>query len=178
MRPTFEPALKFLLVHEGGWSNDRMDPGGMTMLGVTKRAWEKYVGHTVDENEMRALTDERVAPFYKTEYWDMIQGDDLPAGLDYAVFDTCVNSGPGRAAKILQGVLGLVQDGVIGAMTLQATRIRPPHDTIIAFCASHLAFLKTLPGWNHDGKGWETRAGQVQIEALSLMTHTIEPLIS
>ncbi len=171
MITTFDASFGMLMVHEGGYVNNSADPGGMTNLGVTKRAWEKYVGHPVSEADMRALTPDRVKSFYKTEYWDKIHGDDLPAGLDYCVNDTCVNSGPGRAVMLLQGVLGLKEDGALGPVTLAAVRERDPHDIVPAYCEARLDFMKTLPTWHVFGEGWEPRVERVQAEALSLVSH-------
>ena len=72
MKENFEVALKALLKHEGGFVNHPADPGGMTNLGVTKKVWEEFVGHAVDEQTMRNLTPETVAPLYKKRYWDEI----------------------------------------------------------------------------------------------------------
>jgi len=52
----------------------------------------------------------------------LYRGDDLPGGLDLAVFDFAVNSGPARAVKTLQRIVGVPADGVMGAMTLDAVR--------------------------------------------------------
>jgi lysozyme family protein len=91
MQSNFEPCLALMLAHEGGFVNHPQDPGGMTNLGVTKRVWEEWVGHEVDEKQMRALTPETVAPLYKRKYWDAVRADDLVAGVDYVVFDVAVN---------------------------------------------------------------------------------------
>ena len=120
MNANFEKALALVLEHEGGYVNHPSDPGGMTNLGVTKRVWEEWVGHEVDEKTMRGLTPEIVGPMYKAKYWDKVKGDDLPAGVDYCVFDAAINSGPGRAAKWLQAAVGVDPDGGIGPKTLQA----------------------------------------------------------
>ena len=77
MKPTFDPALRLLLRHEGGFVNHPSDPGGMTNLGVTKAIWEAHKGASVTEADMRALTQEAVQPVYKARYWDTIQGDAL-----------------------------------------------------------------------------------------------------
>lgn len=167
MLTTFDPALRLLLRHEGGFVDNPEDPGGCTNLGVTKHQWETYVGHSVSIADMKALTPERVTPFYKNRYWDVVKADSLPAGVDDCLFDCCVNSGPGRAVKILQGVLGLTQDGIIGAQTIAATAARSAHETIPAYCSARLAFLKTLPTWPTFGKGWEARVIEVQAEALA-----------
>jgi len=68
MKDNWENAFLAVLKHEGGYVNHPKDPGGMTNLGVTKRAWEEYVGHEVDEATMRGLTPEVVKPFYKSRY--------------------------------------------------------------------------------------------------------------
>ena len=44
--------------------------------------------------------------------------DELVAGLDWALMDWAVNSGPGRRAKALQKILGAKQDDAIGPKTL------------------------------------------------------------
>ena len=114
MKSNFDDSLDRVLATEGGFSNHPSDPGGMTNLGCTKAVWEEFVGHLVSEADMRALTPDLVAPLYKRKYWDKVSGDQLPKGLDYAVFDAAINSGAGRAAKWLQEVVGVVADGAIG----------------------------------------------------------------
>jgi lysozyme family protein len=76
MKENFDSALEAVLHHEGGFVNHPRDPGGMTNLGVTKRVWEEWVGHEVDEATMRGLTPDLVAPLYKARYWDKVRGDD------------------------------------------------------------------------------------------------------
>lgn len=169
MKDNFDAALKAILHHEGGYVNHPRDPGGMTNLGVTKRVWEEWVGHEVDEKSMRALTPEMVAPLYKQKYWDRIRGDDLPAGVDYAVFDAAVNSGPGRAAKWLQTAVGAVPDGAIGPATMGRVAAMKSADIIEKYQATRLAFMQSLPTWDTFGRGWGRRVTEVKEAALKMV---------
>jgi lysozyme family protein len=162
----FPAALRLVLKHEGGFSKHPADPGGATMLGVTKKVWEAYTGETVTEGEMKQLTPEDVGPLYKRGYWDKCRCDDLPSGLDYAVFDYAVNSGVMRASKVLQATLDVVTDGMIGPATIAAARAS--EKVIQRYCGERLRFLKALPHWPSFGKGWERRVREVQTKALSL----------
>jgi len=162
MKDNFEQCLVLLLKHEGGYVNNPKDPGGMTNLGVTKRVYEAYVGHAVDEAAMRALTPDVVAPIYKRDYWDACRCDDLPDGVDYAVFDLAVNSGTRRAAKMLQKAAGVTDDGSIGPATLKAVAECNPRDLAADICENRLAFLQALPTWDVFGKGWGRRVAEVE----------------
>ena len=116
----YQSCLEMILHHEGGYVNHPKDPGGITNLGVTKRVYEEWVGYSVSEHTMQNLTEEDVAQIYRKNYWDRIKADELPAGLDLCVFDFGVNAGTGRAAKLLQRMIGSTPDGGIGPMTLKA----------------------------------------------------------
>ena len=168
MKENFESCLKSVLHHEGGYVNHPSDPGGMTNLGVTKRVWEEWVGHEVDEKTMRALTPEIVGPMYKAKYWDKIKGDDLPAGVDYCVFDAAINSGPGRAAKWLQAAVGVEPDGGIGPKTLQAVAGMDANELVSAYNDRRLSFLHDLPTWPTFGKGWARRVAEVKAAGLDM----------
>lgn len=165
MKENFDACLKALLVHEGGYVNNPKDPGGMTNLGVTKTVWEEWVGHPVDEKAMRALTPADVAPLYKRKYWDKIQGDALPDGVDYAVFDAAVNSGPGRAIKWLQGCVGAEMDGALGPKTLGAVKLADSTALVEDYAKRRLSFMMSLPTWADFGKGWSRRVAEVQTVA-------------
>lgn len=169
MKYNFDRCLHLLLQpgREGGFSNHPKDPGGMTMLGVTKRRWEAYVGHPVSEGDMRALTPEKVAPFYYTEYYAPCGADRLPAGFDHATFDFAVNSGPGRAVTYLQGAVGVAADGAFGPATLAAAQKADAASALRYLCESRLVFMKKQPTWPTFGEGWERRVNEVQAEALS-----------
>ena len=168
MKENWEDAFAAVLKHEGGYVNHPRDPGGMTNLGVTKRTWEAYVGHEVDEAAMRALTPEVVKPFYKKLYWDKIKGDDLPSGVDYAAYDLAVNSGTGRAAKYLQEIAGVPADGVIGPKSIAAIQACPADEMVDALCDMRLDFLKRLPTWDTFGKGWGKRVADVEGKASAM----------
>lgn len=169
MKANFDQAVAHMLQSEGGFQADPRDPGNpngtSTNLGVTQRVWEEWVGHPVDEKEMRSLTPKKVAPMYKAKYWDKIKGDDLPTGVDLAVFDCCVNSGPGRAAKLLQKVLGVTEDGAIGPKTLAKAASIDSVKLIADYNAARLAFLMTLDVWDTFGKGWDRRVAEVTAQA-------------
>jgi lysozyme family protein len=169
MKDNFDAALKAILHHEGGYVNHPADPGGMTNLGVTKRVWEEWVGHEVDEKTMRELTPEIVGPMYKAKYWDKIKGDDLPAGVDYCVFDAAVNSGPGRAAKWLQSCVGVEPDGGIGPKTLAAVAAIDPADLVDDYAKRRLSFMMDLKTWDTFGKGWGRRVAEVKASASTML---------
>jgi lysozyme family protein len=169
MKANFDSALKAVLHHEGGYVDHPADPGGRTNLGVTQKVWEEWVGHPVDEKQMRALTPEAVGPMYKAKYWDKIKGDELPTGVDYAVFDAAVNSGPGRAAKWLQSCVGVEPDGGIGPKTLAAVAAFDPAELVEDYAKRRLSFLMDLQNWDTFGKGWGRRVAEVQTVASSMI---------
>ena len=169
MISNFEKSLALVLAAEGKFVNHKDDPGGMTNLGVTQTVWRDWVKHGVDEAEMRALTPEQVAPMYKAKYWDACKCDDLPRGVDYAVFDAAVNMGPGRATKLLQAALGVTADGSIGRATIAAATAADPSDLIEIFSYEKEAFYQSLPTFNTFGKGWFNRVARVQDAAGKMM---------
>ncbi|MCF8478108.1 MAG: secretion activator protein, partial [Pseudolabrys sp.] len=100
--------------------------------------------------------------------WDACACDELPAGVDYAVFDYGVNSGIGRAKKVLQRVLGVAADGVLGDQTMRAVAACDPTATVIAICDERLRFLKRLRTWGVFGRGWGRRVSEVKAYSLAL----------
>lgn len=171
MTDNFDNCLKLLLKHEGNFVNHPSDPGGMTNLGVTAKVWEEWVGHPVDEKQMKALTPELVAPLYRKKYWDACRANDLVSGLDYCVFDVAVNSGVGRAIKLLQSCVGATPDGGYGSITnaLVKKAEADPANLIELYCAKRLEFLQSLKTFETFGKGWTRRVEEVKAEALKML---------
>lgn len=169
MQNTYPKALAEVLKHEGGYVNHPADPGGATNKGITQATYDGYRRSKgfITKKTVKLISDEEVGAIYKSRYWDAVRGDELPAGLDYAVFDYAVNSGPQKAIKSLQKALGLTADGKLGPATLAASKLSP-EVTIKKLCASRLAFLKGLKTWPTFGKGWERRVNAVEKTALSL----------
>ena len=165
---TYDESLRRLLVHEGGYTNDAADPGGPTNFGITIYDYRKYVKPDATAADVRAMKVEEAKTIYRTKYWDAQACDELPAGVDYAVFDYGVNSGIGRSKKVLQRVLGVKADGVLGPATLQAAAAHDAKTVIGAICDERLRFLKGLRTWPVFGKGWGRRVAEVKSVALAM----------
>ena len=168
MSNKFSEALEVILHHEGGYVNHPKDPGGETNLGVTKRVYEDFGG----TKDMKELTKEDVEPIYKKNYWDRVKGDDLPEGLDLCIFDFAVNAGPGRAAKFLQKLIGVTQDGGIGPQTLGALQSAIGEDVRIQtremiekYQSMRQEYYESLSTFETFGRGWTRRVDEVTEEA-------------
>ena len=164
----FAQALTAVLRYEGGYVDHPSDPGGATNLGVTRATLARWRGRAVSKAEVRALTMTEAAKIYRALYWDEIAGDALPAGLDFAVFDYCVNSGPSRAAKTLQVVAGVVADGRIGPITLSTLSAKSSTALIIAYCRKRMSFLESLRTFAVFGRGWRRRVRETEALALKM----------
>ena len=172
MIENFDTTIHHTLKEEGGFVNHPSDPGGMTNLGVTKKVWEEWVGHTVDEQEMRALTPADVIPLYQRKYWNACRCSELPKGLDLCVFDTAVNSGPGRAIRLLQQCVGVPVDGAIGPKTISAVsqfKGSALLHLIEEYCSSRQAYLISLPNFGTFGKGWTARVTRLKEAATKIL---------
>lgn len=164
----FQSCLKFTLRYEGGYVDHPADPGGATNLGITIHTLRKWRGESVTKADVRALTLKEAGQIYKSQYWDTVQGDKLPPGVDLMVFDFGVNSGPSRAAKALQRAVGTRQDGVIGLDTIEAVHARKPADVINAISEIRGGFFRSLKTFKTFGKGWMARNTAVRQAALGM----------
>ena len=169
MKENFPQCFALVLKNEGGYVDNEKDPGGATNLGCTKATWEAWVGHSVTKDDIKALMPKDVMPLYKAKYWDTINGDNLPEGVDYAVFDFAINSGPSRAAKALQSVLNTNPDGQIGPTTLRALDTANAREVATAVCEARLAFLQSLSTYGTFGKGWSRRVSEVEQTAFNMV---------
>ncbi|ESZ37389.1 glycosyl hydrolase 108 family protein [Mesorhizobium sp. L2C067A000] len=168
MDRNFARALSLVLKSEGLWSDNPADPGGATMKGVTLANFRRYVKADATKADLRKISDDQVATVYRRFYWDAVAGAQLPGGVDYALFDYAVNSGPGRAAKCLQAVVGAKQDGKIGPDTLVKLKGMMRATVVDEVCDQRMAFLKRLPTWKTFGKGWSSRVSSVRDEAMKM----------
>ena len=168
----FKKCLELVLKSEGGYVDHPSDPGGRTNLGVTQRVWEEWVGHPLSEKDMKALTPEKVAPMYEMKYWRTSYCEKLPQGLNLLVFSMAVNSGSGRAVKLLQRCLGLVEDGIIGARTMAKIQECRVADLIERYSATRKEFYEGLKLFPVFGKGWLNRVEKERLEALELIRNS------
>jgi len=152
MRHNFEECIARLLEHEGGYVWHAEDPGGETNYGVTRAVYEQYVGRQVMDGEM-----------------DRLRADDLPSGVDWSCFDWGVNSGTSRAAKALQRIVGVEQDGGIGPMTLQAVAEMEPAEIVEQMHHMRDGFYRSLTTFETFGRGWIRRNDETKEQALNLI---------
>src|SRR5262249_25058993 len=157
------------LVHEGGNDDDPRDPGGRTPRGILQREWDgwrrSHPGLPADG--WRAPQDQ-VEAIYRQKDWDALGFGELPSGVDYAVFDYGVNSGIGRAAKVLQRLVATSADGEVGPDTIAAAARANAATLIAAICDERLAFLQGLRTWPTFGKGWGRRVREVRAAARAM----------
>ncbi|MGC1464306.1 MAG: glycosyl hydrolase 108 family protein [Pseudolabrys sp.] len=166
---SYGAALARVLAHEGGYSNNPSDPGGPTNFGITIADYRKDVKLGATAADVRAMKVDDAKAIYRARYWDAQRCDDLPAGVDYAVFDYGVNSGIGRSGRVLRRMLKLpdntsvVSDAVIAAAKQAEAKL-----LAAAICDERLRFLRSLKTWPVFGKGWSARVADVKARALQL----------
>ncbi|MBO9588288.1 glycoside hydrolase family 108 protein [Devosia sp.] len=167
----FERCLTEILRHEGGYVDHPSDPGGATNMGITRKTlarWRKVTPWTgVSKAAVAALTRNEAALIYRANYWNTAKAGSMPSGVDLALFDFAVNSGPDRAVRVLQAALGVAADGEIGPVTLVAVEAADPRRLINALCDRRLSFLQRLTSFAVFGRGWTRRVAEIRAAALT-----------
>ena len=107
----FKNIIDVTLHHEGGYVNDPDDAGGETNFGISKRAYPDL--------SIKELTPDMAKLIYKKDYWDKVKGDSIQdEELAQQIFDMAVNAGVKMASKIIQRLVSVTDDGIIGTNTL------------------------------------------------------------
>jgi lysozyme family protein len=169
MRSSYDQCLERVLAHEGGFTNHPLDPGGPTNFGITIYDYRKYVKPSATAADVKRMSLAEAKSIYRSKYWDALCCDDLPTGVDYTVFDYGVNSGIGRAGKVLRRMLGLSDTNWrVDADVIAALKKAEPSKVIVAINDERLQFLKSLRTWRAFGFGWGRRVAEVRAFSLEL----------
>jgi lysozyme family protein len=166
----FPTSVALTLVSEGGNDDDPRDPGGRTSRGITQNEWNNWrASHPGLPADVWQAPQEQVEAIYRLNYWNALACDQLPAGVDYCVFDYGVNSGNSRAAAALQQFVGTTVDGEIGPLTIAAAAKADPASLVGKICDQRLAFLKGLGTWRTFGNAWTRRVEGVRRQATAMI---------
>lgn len=160
---SYDAALARVLAHEGGYTNHPSDPGGPTNFGITLAVYRQYAKPNARADDIRAMSADEAKAIYRAKYWDIQRCDELSPGVDYAMFDYGVNSGPGRSGKVLRRVLKLPDaSSVVTDEVIHAANAADAKQIVAAICDERLRFLKSLKTWPVFGVGWERRVADVK----------------
>jgi len=152
-----------VLASEGGYVEHPRDPAGATNRGITIAVFRAWRGnYRLGPKDLRELSEEEARAIYRSEYWNAVQGDALPPGVEHMVFDMAVNAGVRRSSLQLQDVVGADPDGVIGPRTLaRVNMLADKADVMIdSLRDAHEAHYRALRTFDVFGKGWLARVAR------------------
>jgi hypothetical protein len=152
---------------EDGYVHDPDDPGGLTYMGITLKTWlkvgfDKNNDGIVDVNDLLLLThEERIYKVFKPYYWDVWQADRIEnQSIANLLVDWLINSGT-RTISIVQQLLDVKKDGIVGRQTLAAINSHPDPEAlheqiktarvyyIDGICARRPVLNKFKRGWKY-----------------------------
>lgn len=143
-------------VTDSGYVNDPSDSGGETNYGITQKTYDASGGKSI-----KTITLPEVSTIYEQDYWRACKSDIIaltnPA-LAVNLCDCAINCGVGAAIRMLQVVLSVENDGVIGTNTFNAIanidkyRVNAKYALARVSHYAHLAIVypknqKFLSGW-------------------------------
>lgn len=167
MQINYVRILAATLTFEGGFSNHPKDPGGRTLEGITQSVYDRFRAKMGKVRQLLVASMRKSSEWiyernliYSTGYWLPMACDRLPAGPDAEGFDYAVNSGPGRAARVIAHLVG-VDAKTMTPEVIAAVKKRDPAKLAKAINDERQAFLRRLPTWPTFGAGWKRRVDAI-----------------
>ncbi|MEM9929330.1 MAG: glycosyl hydrolase 108 family protein [Bacteroidota bacterium] len=148
----FQIAYDIVRRHEGGYQKMPEDSGNYNSLGqnvgtnwgINAQVYENYLKRPPSEQDMRTMPRHIALRIYKALYWDRIKGDEIrDQQVANILFDGHVNHGR-WGIQMMQGVLGLSRDGIVGPLTLAAINKANPFQLFNAYKKVRIAGYKDL----------------------------------
>lgn len=154
---------------------------GLTFMGIYEVANPSWSGWKQIKTAINAYGDLKkasvalyndsalvnlVASFYKTNYWDALNLDSVDSQIKTnELFCFAVNVGTKSAVRVLQDMLGLQCDGIMGQETLRALNNYNEQAFDVDFDRAEIAYYRNLirknPRLGIYERGWENRARRV-----------------
>lgn len=179
MNTNFELFIKIILQNEcgsgNGYVNDKNDSGGQTIYGITRRNHpELKIWKSIDQlptvREKRAYRAnkeemEEIKMVYYRKYYRKLQCDYFNDDcLSLQLFDMGVNAGTSMATKLLQEVLGITKDGIVGEQTITTANLK--RNVTEAYKEKRREYYKSIARKGNNAKflqGWLRRVDKTKI---------------
>lgn len=160
MQCDFEASNQFLLNEEKGYSADPQDPGNWyegkligSNMGVTPAVLASFSPSTpITPAYMMVLPKKVQALIASKLYWQPVDGDRLPSGLDLMAFDFGYNAGVGTSCGCLRLSVGLPKAATLGSdFFVRVARPNVNYILSLIDCRDSIRFLQGIVGVTQDG---------------------------
>lgn len=166
----FKQAVSKIFELEGGFQDFPSDTGNYNSIGqlvgtnwgISAPVYESWLQRPPTLLDMKNMPKSVAESIYKSRFWDKIKGDQVnPQYLAEIIFDGAVNHGVSRGVKLLQEVLRINPDGVMGNETLSAISQSNPVQLHDAYKQRRIEFYYSLasstPSYQAFLNGWINR---------------------
>lgn len=161
----YKKLIPAILKWEGGFVNDPLDAGGATNKGITITTYENWClkkgcsKPTVEQ--LKNLGETEWTDIFKSMYWDRWRADEIKSQSAANILVDWVWCSGVHGIKYPQKLLGVEQDGCIGAKTLEAVNRRNSETLFEAVKAERIRFVEGIVSRNPSQakflKGWKNR---------------------
>lgn len=171
-----EPLAQFILSFEGGFVNDPLDRGGATNRGVTIATWkaqgyDKDGDGDIDVQDLKLITAQDATNIMRRNYWNRWRGDDIKnQSIANILVDWLWSSGK-PAITLVQSMLNVTADGVVGPKTIAALNAQPAHAFFDKIKARRRQYIDKLiannPSQSRFKNGWLRRLNSINYGSLT-----------
>ena len=172
-RRNFDTIMDHVFHWEGGYVDHPRDPGGATNMGITIHTLRALdmdldMDGDIDKDDVKKVTRDVALSIYRLQYWDQVEGDRAPSGVDAVLMDGAVNSGPRASVRWVQRAMGITADGLLGPVTRRAISLSNPPVLVERAIDERLKSVRQFRNYDVFGQGWENRIYSLKDLAMGL----------